>query len=201
MFVVIEGIDGAGTTTLGQSLVDLYRENFGGPVTYTHEPWQDPVKKSNTFKLIMNKIQGQKPGSLELALLFAVNRLEHVERLIGPWSHNGLVVCDRYILSSMAYQYPDVEYVEKINSIFPRPDATIILDLPPEKALERMVRRQRHLDNFEKDLDFQRTVRQKYLEYAGKTGDRFLVIDALETPDLVLEKSRAFIDDCRKNFC
>lgn len=149
LFIVLEGIDGAGTTThtrvLGKAL-----EERGLPVHTTREPSDGPVgvmiRQVLTGRLVVPGVSGVRPPSWEtMALLFAADRLDHVESEIIPNLMDGVtVLSDRYVYSSVAYQSLSagggseaLEWVREINNRARRPDLTIVLDLPDTVAAER----------------------------------------------------------------
>ncbi|NOZ02250.1 MAG: dTMP kinase, partial [Deltaproteobacteria bacterium] len=112
-----------------------------------------------------------------LALLFAADRLDHVACEIKPHLTNGgTVICDRYVLSYLAYQGMDAprEWVERINSFAPRPDLTIYLDCEPEVAFGRINSRSDAKEIFETPRTLQR-VALAYRESIRLLGDAGLV--------------------------
>ncbi|MEM3526377.1 MAG: dTMP kinase, partial [Candidatus Jordarchaeaceae archaeon] len=100
------------------------------------------------------------------ALLFAADRMEHIEKVIKPLLSEGVtVVSDRYVESSIAYQAAEgleIEWIENINRFAISPDLTILLDIDPETALAR---KKEFRDSFE-NVEFLKKVRQIYLERA-----------------------------------
>jgi dTMP kinase len=183
--IVLEGIDGAGTTTQARLLYGaLGKKQF--VVECTAEPSEGPVGK-----LIRSYLKGEHPlddahlRGPGLALLFAADRLDHLAREVNPWREQGkVVISDRYLLSSLAYQSLDCElkWVMEINREAPRPDLTILLDLPAETALKRVSERQLWPELFEQ-ADLQRRVRQNYLKLARElfSDQRILVLDSTKS--------------------
>lgn len=131
-FFVLEGLDGAGTTTQASLLAARLREE-GHRVHLTAEPSRGPVGA---------RIREALGGALAmdrrtLALLFAADRLDHLQREVRPHLDAGEhVVCDRYVLSSLAYQSLDAPraWVAGINRFAPPPDATFFLQVRPAVA-------------------------------------------------------------------
>ena len=147
-FIVIEGIDGSGTTTQSARLVaELTRR--GVDAVSTCEPTPGPVGRLIRGALKRElTTDGGSPRSLpwtSMALLFAADRLDHVDSTIAPALAAGAtVVCDRYVLSSLAYQSstsPDgqgaLPWIRAINARALRPDLTVVLDVPESVARER----------------------------------------------------------------
>jgi dTMP kinase len=148
-FIVVEGIDGAGTTThskiLAKSLKTPTRD-----VVLTNEPTNGPVggliRQILQRRLFVADATGPRGFAWStLALLFAADRLDHLQSVVIPALADGsVVVSDRYYLSSFAYQSatapaePDVlPWIRTLNARAIRPDVTIVLDVPAEIAAER----------------------------------------------------------------
>ena len=168
-FIVIEGLDGSGKTTQAKLLAAKLSSSH--KAVYTAEP-----SSSQIGKFIRNScLYGEErlPTAVE-ALLFAADRVEHVENEIKPAIADGrLVVCDRYVYSSLAYQGSSdlsVEWISEINKHALKPDFAFFIDVPPEKVLQRLNRRKSIMEN----LETQRKVREIYLKSVSK-GDLVLV--------------------------
>jgi dTMP kinase len=149
-FVVLEGIDGAGTTTQTRRIVETLRAR-NIPALETREPSDGPVGMLLRQMLkgrIVAAAGGGAPGWQQLGLLFAADRLDHVEAEVLPALVAGRwVISDRYDYSSIAYQSaaagaPDaISWLRELNRHAPRPDLTIVLDVSPEVALARRAAR------------------------------------------------------------
>jgi dTMP kinase len=174
--ICIEGLDASGKETQSKLLVE-YLEKEGHNVIRFDEPSNMPVGR--LIKEALNKKIELLPETL--ALLFAADRIEDTKKNIIPYLEKGyVVICDRYVLSSLAYQTAmglDLEWVKNLNKEALTPDLTIFMDLNPEQSLERLKNKEL-FDN----LEFQKKVREKYLnlisEYehikvdAGKTIEK-----------------------------
>ena len=149
LFIVLEGVDGAGTTTHTRRLAESLRAR-GLPVTATRQPSDGPVgvliRQILSGRVVVPGISGNRPSSWStMALLFAADRLDHLEATIHPNLMDGVtVISDRYDHSSVAYQSvtsgagPETaEWVRQINRHARRPDLTIVLDVPPEETARR----------------------------------------------------------------
>ena len=149
LFIVLEGVDGAGTTTHTGLLARALRKK-GLPIHTTREPSDGPVgvliRQILTGRVVVPGITGNRPSSWStMALLFASDRLDHLEATIHPNLMDGVtVISDRYDLSSVAYQSitgggePEtVRWVREINRHARRPDLTIVLDVDPSEAARR----------------------------------------------------------------
>jgi dTMP kinase len=182
-FVVFEGGDGSGTSTQLSLLSDRLK-NIEKPVFFpTFEPTDGQIGK--IIRSALRKEIFLKPETL--AMLFAADRNEHLYGrggIIERVNCGELVVSDRYVLSSLAYQgiECDDDLPVFLNSRFGAPELTIFFDIDPEIALERMKNRE-SLEIYEY-LEFQEKVRQKYksaLDKYGKNGARVEIIDACKT--------------------
>ncbi|MDR2842028.1 MAG: dTMP kinase [Spirochaetaceae bacterium] len=181
-FVVFEGCDGGGRSTQ----LELLRERFSNKAnnkcgfTATFEPTDgelgQTIRKALAGKISLN--------AQTLAYLFAADRNEHLfgENGIEKIARNGnLVVCDRYVLSSLVYQGIECgdELPKLLNERFPAPEMTIFFDIDMQTAQKRMEDRQVK-DIFEK-LNFQIKVRERYkifLEQFEKNGGTVYTVDS-----------------------
>ena len=183
-FIVFEGIDGSGKTTqlklLGEKLAAL-----GYPVLYTREPGGTRVGEL-VRDLLLNPQYGELVPRAE-ALLYAAARAQHVEEIILPALEQGKVVlCDRYIDSSLAYQGfgrgLDLSQLEQINQAATAglvPDRVLLLDFCPDRGVDRLSRSGRGPDRIEReDQEFHRRVRRGYLTLVALDPQRYRVIDA-----------------------
>lgn len=181
--IVLEGIDGAGTTTQLGAL----REHFartGRRAVFTAEPSDGPVGS-----LVRLALQGRVVGAdftphgstasrhapppfdaAALALLFAADRADHTATTVEPGLAAGHhVVCDRYLLSTLAYQgqHAGIDWLLEINRAAPVPDLTVFLDVSAREAEKRMRGSRWRRDVFETPRQ-QRSVRARYLELIGR---------------------------------
>lgn len=181
--IVLEGLDGAGTTTQARRLVSwLGRE--GRPAHLTREPSDGPIGR-----LLREMLTGGHglPGAEPLdqrtfSLLFAADRMDHVQREVSPALARGeVVVSDRWYHSSLAYQGTGAEraWIRDLNRFARRPDLTILLRVRPEVAAERRLAAGRSQELFE-DLAMQRRVAIGYDEVLADcrdAGERVVILD------------------------
>ncbi len=162
--IVIEGLDGAGTTTQ-MRLIAKRLEDEGKKVFITHEPTDYPIGRM-VREVLQKKI---KTTPEALALLFSADRDDHLynkeyglEKMIDD---GFIIVTDRYKYSSIAYQGAecDIEYIKAINSRFPHPSHLIFVDTTPEACMERIEKRGCEKELFER-LEFLKKVRENYIE-------------------------------------
>ena len=180
LFIVLEGIDGSGTTTqLG--LLDRHLQGRGRAVHPTREPSGGPVGRLLREILLGGHRlpDGAPADGLAMALLFAADRRDHLSREIEPALAAGSdVVSDRYLLSSLAYQAQEAErdWVATLARDLRAPDLTLLLDLPVAVAAERRRAAGRALERYDAD-DVQARVAARYRELVA--GDpRATVVDA-----------------------
>ncbi len=170
--VSIEGIDGCGKSTHARLLARWLRAR-GYKVVVTDEPTNGPVGR-----VIKHILRGELkvPVAAE-ALLFAADRLHHLDKLILPAMRAGkIVITERYTYSSFAYQSArglNLRWIAKINEKALKPDLAVLIDVPADAALRR-IQGARELDTFERDLKLQRKVRVNYLSISKKGGAKIL---------------------------
>ena len=164
-FIVLEGIDGSGTTTQLKLCGDWLARR-GTPHHLTREPSDGPVGMLIRAVLggRLTSAGGAPFNRRSLALLFAADRLDHVTSEIAPRLAAGVsVVSDRYVYSSLAYQSQDcpADWVRAINRFAPVPDLCVFLRLDAQAAERRMRVSRQSRDIFER-LAFQRRVAAAY---------------------------------------
>ena len=193
-FISIDGVDGAGKGTQVQLLRDTLIAR-GKKVHVTCEPSDWPIGVM-IRKYLRHELTDGVPGWDAMALLFAADRMQHLEHEILPRLARGeVVITDRYDASSIAYQSAmrgetadeALEWIASINGHARRPDLTIVLDVDPEVAAQRRSTRGGSEELLEK-LDLQRRVRAQYSKLPRvRPNDRIVTIDATPTIDEVHE--------------
>jgi dTMP kinase len=180
LFIVLEGIDGSGTTTqLG--LLERHLQGRGRRVHATREPSTGPIGRLLREILLggHKSPAGAPVDGLAMALLFAADRRDHLAREISPALTAGAdVVSDRYLLSSLAYQAQEAErdWVAGLARDIRVPDLTLLLDLPVEVAAERRRAAGRPDERYDADA-VQSRVAARYRELCA--GDpRAVILDA-----------------------
>ena len=189
MFVTLEGPEGAGKSTVAAGLVTKLGHH-GFDVVLTREPGAGPVGRQIRQILLEGSEIDQK---CEL-FLFLADRSQHVSTIVKPALEAGqIVLCDRFADSTVVYQgYGrglDRETLVNLNLIATAglvPNLTLLLDIDPALGSSRLQTRDR-LDN--EPLEFHTKVRDGFLSEAQKDPSRWVVIDASQSPEDVLESS------------
>jgi dTMP kinase len=186
IFITFEGVEGAGKTTQAQRLTAA----LGPNVVLTREPGGTPIaERIRDIFLSSNDIT-----PMSELLLIAAARAQHVAELIRPaLAANQIVICDRFIDASVAYQgYRggiDLELIHQLNRTATgglMPDLTFVLDLPPEIGIQRQQDGATHRNRLDREpLESHRKVREGYLFAAKSDPRRVKVIDAAQSPDAV----------------
>ena len=180
VFICIEGLDGSGKTTQAVLLTErLYKSHNA---IYTTEPIHG---KTGTFIRECCLYEKKRLPTAAEALLFAADRIEHVENEIKPALAEGkLVICDRYIYSSLAYQGSaglSLDWIKTINSHALQPDFGIFIDVSPERVLERLQRKKSVMET----LETQQKVREIYMKFVEK--GELIKIDGEKPKDIVAD--------------
>ncbi|MDQ1603774.1 MAG: dTMP kinase [Actinomycetota bacterium] len=195
-FVAIEGGEGAGKSTQVELLAQWLRDQRHD-VLVTFEPGATDVGRRLRSVLLDRHDDEPTPLSPRAeALLFAADRAEHVTNVVVPALAAGsIVITDRYIDSSLAYQgsgraldESEILRLSRWATDGLRPDITVLLDLPAADGLRRV----QTPDRLESEpVEFHERVRERYLELARRGGHRYLVVDATRSPDAVAEEIRS----------
>ena len=162
-FICIEGLDGCGKTTQAKLLAKKLRESHNA--VYTTEPSRGKI---GTY-IRSSYLYGEKRLSNVIeALLFAADRIEHVENEVLPALKQGrLVISDRYVYSSLAYQGAvglSLEWIEKVNEHALKPDLAVFIDVDPKIVMSRLKPKKSVMEN----LETQQKVREIYLKFVEK---------------------------------
>ena len=161
-FICIEGLDGCGKTTQAKLLAKKLKKSHNS--LYTAEP-----SRSKIGNYIRNRcLYGENRLSTVVeALLFAADRIEHVENEILPALREGrLVISDRYLYSSLAYQGAaglSLEWIEMVNEHALAPDIAVFIDVDPKTVMHRLKRKRSVMEN----IETQQRVRDVYLKFVA----------------------------------
>jgi dTMP kinase len=197
-FIVLEGIDGAGTTTQTERLVAHLRAR-GRRAAATREPSDGPVGR-----LLRELLLGQHPladgGTVAggaMALLFAADRVDHLQREIEPLLGAGTdVVSDRYLMSSLAYQAEeaDRDWVAGLARGVRAPDLTVLVDVPIAVAAARRSQAGRPVERYDADSTLAR-VAENYRALARAAPATVVVVDGSGSADQVAAAIAALVDE------
>lgn len=199
-FLALEGVDGAGKTTLARRLADELR-NRGYDVVLTFEPG-DTAIGAHIRELLLDRSDRRLAPRTE-AMLYAADRAQHVIEVIRPaLERNAVVVSDRYVDSSRAYQGSgralddrEISHLSRWATGGLQPDLTVLLDIDPEEGLRRASRAGAG-DRLEAEtMDFYRRVRSEFLTLARRGRHRYLVVDATDEPDVILDRVLSRLDE------
>lgn len=188
--IVLEGLDGAGTTTQAKRLVEHLNAK-GGKAHLTREPSDGPIGRLIREMLTgSHVIPGQSISQGTFGLLFAADRLDHLQREVDVQLAAGAtVVSDRWYHSSLAYQGTgaDRDWITMLNARARKPDLTIFLSVRPEVAAARRVAAGRVQELFE-DMRMQEEVAAGYKATISELmaqGERIETLDGEASPDAV----------------
>ena len=196
MFITIEGPEGSGKTTAVDTAVKKLEE-MGYQIVRTREPGGTPIAEQ-IRNVILDKNNVAMDQRTE-ALLYAASRRQHLVEKVWPALKEGkIVICDRYLDSSLAYQGGarglGVDNILEVNNFATEgtfPDLTLLFDIDPKLGLARIAananREVNRLD-LEK-IEFHNKVRNTFLELAKRYPERFVVIDASQSREEVAKKT------------
>ena len=192
LLIALEGIDGAGTSTQIPRLAAYVRDH-GHPVHATAEPSGHPIGLA-----LRQALAGQpRLSEATLALLFAADRLDHLEREIEPaLASNTVVLTDRYLLSSYAYQacQLSLDWIVAINSQARAPDLSFFFRISPETAAKRRQARGGAPEHFDANQR-QEQVARRYEEALSMSGlGDIFVVNAEAPVDVVTQQLQKHMD-------
>ena len=192
MFLSFEGVEGAGKTTQIARLAARLREAGRQDVLTTREPGDGPLG-AELRRLALHPPMGMTVEPRAELLIMMADRAQHVGQVIRPHlDSGGIVLCDRYADSSLAYQgYGrglDLTEIARLNEYATSglpPDLTLLLDLDPAIGLSRQSERSVMEDEA---LPFHQRIRAGFLALADAEPNRWRVVDSSRPPDVVQEK-------------
>jgi len=200
MFITFEGPEGSGKSTV-LSAVQKKLKDKSIDVMATREP--GGIRISEQIRNVILDVHNTEMDARTEALLYAASRRQHLMEKIWPALEQGKVVlCDRFIDSSLAYQgYGRKLGTDKIMEINEfaiesrMPDLTIFIDLPPSVGLDRVFDNHRNVDRLDlESLDFHERVYVGYKELIKKYPDRIKVVDGNRSIDDVVDDVLSLID-------
>ena len=196
MFITIEGPEGSGKTTAVDAAVKEL-EKLGYQIVRTREPGGTPIAEQ-IRNVILDKNNTAMDQRTE-ALLYAASRRQHLVEKVWPALKEGkIVICDRYLDSSLAYQGGarglGVDNILQVNSFATEgtfPDLTLLFDIDPELGLARIAANSdREVNRLDlEEIEFHKKVRNTFLELAKRYPERFVVIDASQSREEVAKQT------------
>jgi dTMP kinase len=197
MFITFEGGEGTGKTTLIQAIKVKLSAKYD--VITTREPGGSKIAEA-IRDIILNPVYiGVTPYTE--ALLLAASRAQHLDEVIIPALHqHKVVLCDRYIDSSLAYQgyarHLGFDFVLAINDYATKhmPNLTFYIDLDPEVGMKRISNRDKYDRLDQETKDFHLNVRKGYQEVAKKYPERIITINGNQTIDVIIDEMVRIIE-------
>jgi len=198
-FITFEGPEGSGKTIQSAALAENLTK-MGLDVLLTREPGGSLI--GDQIRRVLGSLDNISMLPRTEFLLFSASRAQHVDEVIRPHLEaGGVVVCDRYLDSSLAYQgyghglnQQDLRAITFFATGGLMPDLTLLLDVPAEDGLRRREEggSWNRLDEY--SLEFHRRVRRGYQELVAAEPERWLVIDASPSIDIVQEQIRTAVE-------
>lgn len=199
VFITFEGIEGSGKSTLIKSLYFFLKKNISKKIFLTREPGGTKISEK-IRKIVINDLNDSNNPLTELFLLFAA-RAEHYDLIKKKINNGYIVLCDRYIDSTIAYQHfnglidlKTINYFQRLIDKNTKPDLTILLDVKPAISKKRMLLRKKKLDRFDNEsLKKMSIVRNGFLKIAKLNKKRIIVINNNLDQNLSFEKIKSKI--------
>ncbi|HFI0057312.1 MULTISPECIES: dTMP kinase [unclassified Streptococcus] len=201
-FITFEGPDGAGKTTVLQELLPKLQV-LGLEVITTREPGGVAIAE-DIRKIILDPANTAMDHKTELLLFIAARRQHLVEKVLPPLQEGKMVIIDRFIDSSVAYQghgrgldIADIDWLNHYATDGVEPDLTLYFDIDAEEGLARIARNaERDVDRLDMEkADMHRRVRQGYLAILEKEPERFVKIDASQPLEAVVQDALGIIQE------
>lgn len=185
-FIAFEGLDGSGLSTQAKLLAKYLQKKT--QVWLTKEPTDSTIGK-----LIRAHLKKDKKNSKWLQNMFVKDRKEHVKNILKALGEGKTVICDRYILSSIAYGSINTKtkVLQEMNKEFPKPDVTILLKVPPKVSLKRIKKSRGSFELFEHERKL-KNVWSTYSELAKK-DEKIVVIDGTRNKKDVFKRVKEVI--------
>ncbi|WP_027332680.1 dTMP kinase [Mycoplasmopsis gallinarum] len=198
MFITFEGADGSGKTTIISKLAEKLKKEFPNlDLLLTREPGGKDLREAEKIREIILDSNNKFSPVVE-AILYSASRRIHLEKVIWPaLKNNKIVICDRYIDSFYAYQGfardLGLDYVQNLTNLVidnTIPDLTFFFDISPTESQKRRENNRLIHDRLEQEsIDFHQKVYDGYLTLAKQEPKRFIIIDATQSIEQVLEQT------------
>ena len=205
LFVTIEGVEGCGKTTIGKLIVEKLMSD-GYEVIYTREP--GGIEIAEQIRKVILDVNNTNMDPRTEALLYAASRRQHlIEKIVPAIKNNKIIICDRFVDSSLAYQgharglgIDNVYEINKFAIDTLMPDLTLLFDLDPRLGLERIsANKLREVNRLDlEQLDFHTLVREGFLIIHDREPNRVKKVDASKTVEEVFNDAYALIKTALK---
>lgn len=208
-FITIEGIDGAGKTTIIEELKKRFFDKKQNKYFFKNIEiifTREPGNSGNDFLLkTRDLIVNYEILPITELFLLQANRAEHIQKFILPiLKDHKIIICDRFIDSTFAYQGlkgisdQDIIKTNQLATLGVNPSTTYLIDLDPKKAQKRIKNNKRIINKFDQyDLDFHNKIRKRYLDLANKEKERFVLLDGNKK---ILQIAEMIIKDLNQKF-
>jgi len=205
LFITFEGPDGAGKTTVLSAIAEQFKTAKRTDILVTREPGGNQISEA-----IRNLILDPKNTQMDVrteALLYAASRRQLIQETIRPaLAANKVVLCDRFVDSSVAYQGAGRQIGEdavfQMNQFATEgltPDLTVYVDVPSEVGLARIKAHRANVDRLDAEtLSFHKRVRAAYLRLAKQFPDRIVTVDATQPVATVIDQTMTLITNVMK---
>ncbi len=207
MFITVEGPEGSGKSSVTKEVTKLL-EKDGYTVILTREPGGTPISEEIRNVILDKKNTDMDP--MTEALLYAASRRQHLVEKVWPLSKDGkIVISDRFLDSSLAYQGGarglGIDKILSLNMFATDgfyPDLTLLFDIDPELGLKRIAKNaDREVNRLDLEkIEFHKSVRQTFLDLSKRFSDRYVVLDASKDFNEVVNDAYKVIKD-RLNKC
>ena len=190
-FIVLEGIDGCGKTTIAKLLAVKLRK-AGNTVLVTKEPTRTTVAGKKIYQILQHQISA--PSPLDFQKLYIADRLEHTQKTIEPAIAQGtVVICQRYALSTFAYGMAFRVPRDKLEHEFLEPDMTFFLKLSVMDAMERIRSRDQGTEYFEKRERLRKISSAYNTLVQQKNFGPIVVLEAVFSPHVLISQICALL--------
>lgn len=182
LFITFEGIEGSGKSTQIKLLANFIKTKIRKKVFLTREPGGTKISEK-IRKLVINDLHSKSNSLTELFLLFAA-RAEHYDLIKDKLNKGYIVLCDRYVDSTIAYQHYNgniklevINYIQKLIDKDQKPNLTFLLDINPSLGKERISKRSKKKDRFDKEpVNRMNKIRSAFKKIALLNKNRIVLI-------------------------
>ena len=205
LFVTIEGPEGSGKTTIGKKIVEKLI-NEGYEVIYTREP--GGIEIAEQIRKVILDVNNTNMDPRTEALLYAASRRQHlIEKIVPAINSNKIIICDRFVDSSLAYQgharklgIDNVYEINKFAIDTLMPDLTLLFDIDPKVGLDRInANKLREVNRLDlEQLEFHSSVREGFLIIQEREPNRIKKVNANQSIEDVFNDAYTLIEKAIK---